>query len=47
MSEHHPNSALIEAITYRLWRLDSTQLAAVALTSGFDIETLRDLGGLD
>lgn len=40
-------AALIERIEYRLWQLDGTDLAAVALVTGLSIEELRDLGGLD
>ena len=45
MSE--PNTELIEAIERQLWKLDGSTLAAVALITGFDLDTLRDLGGLD
>lgn len=37
---------IIEAVTKALWRLDGSQLAAVALITGFSAEEIRDLGGL-
>ena len=38
---------LIEAVYNALWKLDGTTLAAVALITGFDVEQIKDLGGVD
>ena len=38
---------LIEAVTNALWKLDGSQLAAVALVTGFTFDEIRDLGGID
>lgn len=44
MSEN--NSELIDAVTNELWKLDGTELLAVALVTGFDLDTIRALGGI-
>lgn len=41
-----PNYELIAAIERQLYKLDGTEIAAIALISGFDFETIRELGGL-
>ena len=46
MSDTNPE-LLIEAITNALWKLDGTTLAAVALITGFDLNTIDELGGLN
>lgn len=40
-------SALLEAVRASLSRLDGSRLAAVALMTGFSIEEVDALGGLD
>lgn len=40
------NAELIEAVYSALWKLDGSQLAAVALVTGFSVEEIQELGGL-
>lgn len=38
---------LIDEVSRELWKLDGTTLAAVALLTGFSVEAIRDLGGVE
>ena len=38
---------IVEQVERLLWRMDEEPLLAIALISGLDVETLRDLGGLE